>query len=121
MVVSKRSGQPIKATTLLLRFLAVEAIYELSQYADEPMPNEPWPGASAEFWPAYAAMQGSPGWLRDGHPSFRMTCSRGYSKQHGERCWVPTNCLAFATGWTGLMLNAWDNMQRPFQTPSGGI
>ena len=49
MVVSKRSGQPIKATTLLLRFLAVEAIYELSQYADEPMPNEPWPGASAEL------------------------------------------------------------------------
>jgi integrase len=49
MVFSKRSGQPIKATTLLLRFLAVEAIYELSQYADEPMPNEPWPGASAEL------------------------------------------------------------------------
>ncbi len=49
MALSKRSSQPIKATTLMLRFLAVEALYELSQYADEPMPIEPWPGASAQL------------------------------------------------------------------------
>ena len=45
--LSKRSGRPIKATTVALRFLAVEALYELSQYTDDPMAKEPWPGASA--------------------------------------------------------------------------
>ena len=47
--LSKRSGEPIKATTLMLRFLAVEALYELSQYTHEPMTIEPWPGASAQL------------------------------------------------------------------------
>ncbi|THJ50830.1 integrase [Burkholderia sp. LS-044] len=37
-----RSGRPVAGETLRKRLLAVEAIYELSQYTDSPMPAYPW-------------------------------------------------------------------------------
>lgn len=40
-------GNPISPATLILRFLVVEAIYELSQYTDDPMKMAPWPDATA--------------------------------------------------------------------------
>lgn len=40
-------GKPIRPGTLVLRFLMVEAIYELSQYTDDPMKMAPWPDATA--------------------------------------------------------------------------
>ena len=42
-----KSGTPLRPTTLILRFLAVEAIYELSQYTDDPVKMAPWPDATA--------------------------------------------------------------------------
>ena len=45
--ISKKSKKPIRPTTLMLKFLAVETIYELSQYTDDSMKMHPWPDASA--------------------------------------------------------------------------
>ncbi|MBE0691426.1 MAG: integrase [Anaerolineae bacterium] len=45
--LSRIGGTPIKATTLVLRFLAVETLYELSQYTNDPISSEPWPNTSA--------------------------------------------------------------------------
>lgn len=42
-----RFGKPLKSDVLALHFAAVEAIYELSQKTDDPMPLHPWPDTSA--------------------------------------------------------------------------
>lgn len=43
----KRSSKPLSLETLHSRYTAVEALYELSQYTDDPVPVHPWPGTSA--------------------------------------------------------------------------
>jgi hypothetical protein len=43
----KANGQGLGIGALKLRFIAVEAVYELSQYTDNPMPGHPWPESSA--------------------------------------------------------------------------
>lgn len=42
-----RTGNPLAQESLLARYAAVEAIYELSQYTDDGIPEHPWPGTSA--------------------------------------------------------------------------
>ncbi|WP_448089581.1 integrase [Pseudomonas azerbaijanoccidentalis] len=48
--------KPLSQDTLHSRFKAVEAIHELSQYTDDPMPQHPWPETSAK---ALAGLTGS--------------------------------------------------------------
>lgn len=43
----RRSDKPLSQEALLERFQAVEAIYELSQYTDDQIPQHPWPNTSA--------------------------------------------------------------------------
>jgi len=42
----KISGKPLQQSTLSSRFAAVEALYELSQYTNDPLPKHPWPESS---------------------------------------------------------------------------
>lgn len=42
------SGGPLAVATLYLRLKVVEAVHELSQYTDNPMPRHPWPDTSAD-------------------------------------------------------------------------
>lgn len=44
----RSKGKPLAQSGLLSRFKAVEALYELSQYTDDPMPQHPWPDTSAK-------------------------------------------------------------------------
>jgi hypothetical protein len=53
---NRSKGKPLLPAGLYSRFLAVEALYELSQYTDEPMPQHPWPENSAK---AMAGLTGS--------------------------------------------------------------
>ena len=48
--------KPLSQISLLNRFLAVEALYELSQYTHDPIPQHPWPGTSST---AMAGLTGS--------------------------------------------------------------
>lgn len=43
----RKGGGPLASKTLAQRFLAVEGLYELSQYTADPMPSHPWPNESA--------------------------------------------------------------------------
>ncbi|GLZ86692.1 integrase [Metapseudomonas resinovorans] len=43
----RHKGKPLSRETLRYRFYAVEALHELSQYTDTPMPQHPWPETSA--------------------------------------------------------------------------
>lgn len=43
----RNKDKPLSYEGLLGRFLAVEALYELSQYTADPMLQHPWPGTSA--------------------------------------------------------------------------
>jgi hypothetical protein len=43
----RSKDRPLSQTELSKRFRSVEAIYELSQYTDDRMPQEPWPETSA--------------------------------------------------------------------------
>ncbi|WP_165671473.1 integrase [Metapseudomonas otitidis] len=43
----RSKGKPLAQAGLLSRFRAVEALYELSQYTNDPMPQHPWPDTSA--------------------------------------------------------------------------
>lgn len=43
----RSKGKPLSPRGLEVRFIAVEAFYELSQYTDDPMPEHPWPETSA--------------------------------------------------------------------------
>jgi len=49
-------SKPLSQSCLLNRFLAVEALYELSQYTHDPIPQHPWHGTSAS---AMAGLTGS--------------------------------------------------------------
>lgn len=49
-------GKPLSQGGLSLRFRAVEALYELSQYTHDPIPQHPWYGTSAS---AMAGLTGS--------------------------------------------------------------
>jgi hypothetical protein len=49
-------GEPLSQGGLQSRFKAVEALHELSQYTDDPMPQHPWDGTSAT---ALAGLTGS--------------------------------------------------------------
>lgn len=40
------NGKPLQQNSLSLRFAAVEALYELSQYTSDPLPDHPWPETS---------------------------------------------------------------------------
>ena len=44
-----KKAKPCAAATLLARFMAVEALYELSQHTRDPIPNKPWPETSASI------------------------------------------------------------------------
>ena len=44
---TRSKGKPFSQMGLESRFQAVEALYELSQYTDDRMPNHPWPETSA--------------------------------------------------------------------------
>ncbi|MFM4777927.1 hypothetical protein ACEUD0_19080 [Aeromonas veronii] len=48
--------KPLSQNSLSLRFRAVEALYELSQYTHDPIPQHPWYGTSAK---AMAGLTGS--------------------------------------------------------------
>lgn len=52
---NRSNGKPFSQMGLASRLQAVEAIYELSQYTDDRMPNHPWPETSAK------ALSGSTG------------------------------------------------------------
>jgi integrase len=43
----KGNGQNLSIVRLKIRFIAVEAIFELSQHTNSPMPEHPWPESSA--------------------------------------------------------------------------
>lgn len=43
----RKKGKPTSGATLLRHFLAVEFVYELSQFTTTPMPSHPWPESSA--------------------------------------------------------------------------
>ena len=43
----RSKDKPLSQTELSKRFRAVEALYDLSQYTDDRMPQEPWPETSA--------------------------------------------------------------------------
>lgn len=45
--VNRPRGQPLAQSSLHRRFTAVEALYALSQYTDDQMPEHPWPDTSA--------------------------------------------------------------------------
>jgi integrase len=53
---SRSKGKPLSQGGLNSRFKAVEALYELSQYTDDPMLQHPWPDTSAQ---AIAGLTGS--------------------------------------------------------------
>lgn len=43
----RSKGKPLSQEGLRRRFTAVEALYELSQYSNDPMPQHPWPETSS--------------------------------------------------------------------------
>ncbi|MCF5039068.1 integrase [Pseudomonas sp. PA-7-1E] len=45
---NRSKGKPLSQRALQCRFNAVEALYELSQYTDDSMPQHPWPETSAK-------------------------------------------------------------------------
>ena len=44
--VQIHKGKPLSKRALQVRYLAVETLYELSQYIDDKIPQHPWPGTS---------------------------------------------------------------------------
>ncbi|PYC12518.1 integrase [Pseudomonas jessenii] len=44
--IRKKNGKQLSKFSLNSRFLAVQALYELSQYTHDPLPIHPWPGTS---------------------------------------------------------------------------
>ncbi|MGB4074767.1 integrase [Pseudomonas sp.] len=43
-----REGKPLSQRGLHVRFIAVEALHDLSQHTNDPMPQHPWPETSAK-------------------------------------------------------------------------
>lgn len=56
----RNRGKPLSSSALERRFMAVEALYDLSQYTIDPIPRHPWLGTSA------AAMAGKGSLASDG-------------------------------------------------------
>lgn len=52
----QRKNKPLSQATLVNRFSAVEALYDLSQYTHDPIPQHPWLGTSSR---AMAGLTGS--------------------------------------------------------------
>ncbi|MDR6453469.1 hypothetical protein [Variovorax paradoxus] len=50
----RRPGEVLSKGAIMKRLSAVEAIYELSQYTEDPMPKHPWPDTSAEGISGYS-------------------------------------------------------------------
>ncbi|WP_434519674.1 integrase [Pseudomonas sp. NFX1] len=44
---TRLTNNPLSSSELMARYMAVENIYELSQYSDEPIREHPWPDTSA--------------------------------------------------------------------------
>ncbi|PWB37342.1 integrase [Pseudomonas sp. NDM] len=59
----RSKGKPLSQEGLRRRFAAVEAIYELSKYTADPMPQHPWPETSAT---TMAGLTGSGSRLKQG-------------------------------------------------------
>ncbi|SEP47516.1 MULTISPECIES: integrase [Pseudomonas] len=45
-IPKRKKNKPLSPATLVKRFTAVEALYELSQYTTDPIPQPPWPETS---------------------------------------------------------------------------
>lgn len=56
---ARSKGKPLSQGGLLDRFIVVEALYELSQYTNDPIQQHPWPGTSAA---AMVGLTGSDVW-----------------------------------------------------------
>lgn len=56
LAARKFQNRPLSQSTFLLHFHAIEALYELSQYTHDPLPEHPWPSTSSK---AMAKMTGS--------------------------------------------------------------
>lgn len=56
LAARKFQSRKLSQSTFLLHFHAIEALYELSQYTHDPLPEHPWPGTSSK---AMAKMTGS--------------------------------------------------------------
>ncbi len=54
-----RSGRSLSPATLFHRLQAVEALYELSQYTDTPIPERPWPHSTAALLANYKKGHGN--------------------------------------------------------------
>lgn len=59
----RSKGKPLTQEGLLNRFVAVEALYELSQYTDDPMLQHPWPETTAK---SMAGQKGTASFYRQG-------------------------------------------------------
>lgn len=105
-------GEPLKPATMVGYFLAVEAIHELSQFTNDPMPAHPWPESSA--------------WILAGQAGTR---GRGRIKE-GKTPLIPdtTFCALFQAAWALVeradsllsLRNALEGVQAPLkdQSPS---
>lgn len=60
---SRKKDKPLSQISLLKRFQAVEALYELSQYTQDPIPQHPWHGTSSV---AMAKLTGSGAFRKQG-------------------------------------------------------
>lgn len=59
----KNNGKPLQQNSLSLRFSAVETLYELSQYTNDPLQKHPWPDTSSA---ALAGLTNSGAWHKQG-------------------------------------------------------
>jgi hypothetical protein len=57
----RNRGQALSSAALERRFIAVEALYELSQYTNDPIPRQPWPDTSARALAGRASLQSEAG------------------------------------------------------------
>lgn len=53
-----RNGKPLSVEVLHKRLTTIEAIYELSQFTDDPMPMHPWPDTTAACMAGLAGLTG---------------------------------------------------------------
>lgn len=53
----KKNGDALSSSTLEKRLIAVETLYELSQYTDTPIPTHPWPNSTAKILALYKKEQ----------------------------------------------------------------
>jgi integrase len=60
-ILALGSEHHLSDASLCDRFTAVEALFELSQYTDVPMPQHPWPDTSANYLSGYGKSRGISG------------------------------------------------------------